>query len=58
MRRVFSTIAAAVLVASLVAPSAFAARTVDSPRERFSPIIKLLRLIVRAFGDEMVEPKP
>jgi hypothetical protein len=58
MRRVSSAIAAAVLVVLIAAPTAFAARTIDSPRERVSPIAKLLRLIHRAFGDEMVEPKP
>ena len=58
MRRVSSAIAAVVFVVLVSAPSAFAARTVDSPRERVSPIAKLVRLIVRAFGDELVEPKP
>ncbi|HKO54759.1 MAG TPA: hypothetical protein VJ276_02705 [Thermoanaerobaculia bacterium] len=57
MRRVSSVIAV-LFVLTLSASNAFAARTVDSPRERSSPIAKLLRLIVRAFGDEMVEPKP
>jgi hypothetical protein len=57
MRRVFSAIAI-VVVLSMSAPSAFAARTVDSPGEPRSAIAKILRLLVRAFGDEMSEPKP
>ena len=58
MRRVSSAIAAAVFVVLLTAPTAFAARTVDSPRERTSPIVKFIKKLVRMFGDEMVEPKP
>ncbi|HEV7920540.1 MAG TPA: hypothetical protein VGR02_07100 [Thermoanaerobaculia bacterium] len=58
MRRVSSAIAAAVFIVLLSAPSAFAARTVDSPRERFSPIIKIIKKLVRMLGDELVEPKP
>ncbi|HKO54758.1 MAG TPA: hypothetical protein VJ276_02700 [Thermoanaerobaculia bacterium] len=57
MRRVFSLIAVLFLL-SLSASNAYAARTIDSPRERSSPMAKILRLIVRAFGDEMSEPKP
>jgi hypothetical protein len=47
-----------VFVVCLAAPSAFAARTVDQPRERTSPIVRIIKKIVKMLGDELVEPKP
>jgi len=52
MRRIAVTL----LVFTLATPAFAVTRTREEGR--FSPILRVLRLIAHAFGDEMVEPKP
>lgn len=51
-------LALALFCLTLALPALAAARTREGPHERLSPVVKILKKLVRMLGDELIEPKP
>jgi uncharacterized membrane protein len=57
-RGVVRGLAVVAVVMALSLPAEAARVRERAPREKENPIVKVIKLVVRSFGDGLVEPRP